>query len=68
MPDWKYIIRFEADDGQIYYSQLDEPVIPTNTLLGHSTIEAAQAGDSGSKVAIREVTLSIQNRCLQAHY
>jgi hypothetical protein len=68
MPGWKYIIRFEADDAKIYYSQLNEPVIPTSTLRGHSTIEAAQAADSGSMVSIRKVALSIQYRRMQAHH
>jgi hypothetical protein len=55
MSDWKYIIRFEADDGKIYYAQFNEPLISEDTLSGHSTLEAAQAGGFGSTISVRKV-------------
>ena len=55
MSDWKYIIRFEAEDGETYYAQVDEPLIPGDALSGYSTLAAAQTGGSGITVSVRKV-------------
>jgi hypothetical protein len=56
MASWNYLIRFVADDGQIYFGQLDQPALPEGSVTGFTSLEALENGKDGNTVRLQKVT------------
>lgn len=56
---WKYLIRFEADDGNIYFAEIVEPSLTENAsgtkVKGYRTFDYFLGDKGGTEVHIEKV-------------
>jgi hypothetical protein len=62
MASWTYMIRFEATDGKIYFSALDQPQVPNSSIIGFSSFENLTLRSGGESVTLSRVRRSILPR------
>ncbi|OHF00196.1 hypothetical protein CORC01_04604 [Colletotrichum orchidophilum] len=59
MPSWSHLIRFQADDGEKYFSYFeskpDETLLTGKSVTGFSVFADLLKGESGRSVTIREI-------------
>jgi hypothetical protein len=57
---WKYLIRFEASDGQVYVSSLptltDASDLVGSAVTGFASFADLLKGDGGTSVTVQKVT------------